>query len=77
MSSAREEMSLAVDAAQVELNRLVAEEERSTDLLVRLSFGHLFRGLPDDRAQLPRWGYVVNGKGRLSVLRSGRDVRGR
>jgi hypothetical protein len=22
----------------------------------------LFRGLPDDRAQLPHWGYVINGK---------------
>jgi hypothetical protein len=22
----------------------------------------LFRGLPDDRAQLPRWGYVIEGK---------------
>jgi len=22
---------------------------------------HLFRGLPDDRAQLPRWGYVIKG----------------
>ena len=22
----------------------------------------LFRGLPDDRAQLPRWGYVIDGK---------------
>ena len=22
----------------------------------------LFRGLPHDRAQLPRWGYVINGK---------------
>jgi len=22
----------------------------------------LFRGLPDDRAQLPRWGYVLSGK---------------
>jgi len=22
----------------------------------------LFRGLPDDRSQLPRWGYVINGK---------------
>jgi hypothetical protein len=22
----------------------------------------LFRGLPDDRCQLPRWGYVVKGK---------------
>jgi hypothetical protein len=22
----------------------------------------LFRGLPDDRCQLPRWGYVVEGK---------------
>src|SRR4051794_17176923 len=22
----------------------------------------LFRGLPDDRCQLPRWGYVLNGK---------------
>jgi hypothetical protein len=22
----------------------------------------LFRGLPDDRAQLPRWGYVIKGK---------------
>jgi hypothetical protein len=25
-------------------------------------FADLFRGLPDDRAQLPRWGYVVTGK---------------
>jgi hypothetical protein len=23
---------------------------------------NLFRGLPDDRAQLPRWGYVIRGK---------------
>ena len=23
---------------------------------------HLFRGLPDNRAQLPRWGYVIKGK---------------
>ena len=23
---------------------------------------HLFRGLPDDRCQLPRWGYVIEGK---------------
>jgi hypothetical protein len=23
---------------------------------------NLFRGLPDDRAQLPRWGYVIEGK---------------
>jgi len=23
---------------------------------------NLFRGLPDDRAQLPRWGYVIAGK---------------
>jgi hypothetical protein len=22
----------------------------------------LFRGLPDDRAQLPRWGYVIDGR---------------
>lgn len=22
----------------------------------------LFRGLPDDRAQVPRWGYVIDGK---------------
>lgn len=22
----------------------------------------MFRGLPDDRAQLPRWGYVIKGK---------------
>ena len=22
----------------------------------------LFRGLPDDRAQLPRWGYVISGR---------------
>jgi hypothetical protein len=22
----------------------------------------LFRGLPDDRSQLPRWGYVIEGK---------------
>jgi hypothetical protein len=22
----------------------------------------LFRGLPDDRAQLPRWGYVIKGR---------------
>ena len=24
--------------------------------------GPLFRGLPDDRSQLPRWGYVLEGK---------------
>jgi hypothetical protein len=24
--------------------------------------GHLFRGLPDDRCQLARWGYVIKGK---------------
>jgi cupin domain len=24
--------------------------------------GHLFRGLPDDRCQIPRWGYVIKGK---------------
>ena len=24
--------------------------------------GPLFRGLPGDRCQLPRWGYVLNGK---------------
>ena len=23
---------------------------------------HLFRGLPDDRSQLPTWGYVIKGK---------------
>ena len=27
----------------------------------------LFRGLPDDRAQLPRWGYVDPGKDRLPL----------
>jgi hypothetical protein len=32
----------------------------------------LFRGLPDDRAQLPRWGYVI--KGRVGFRFSDREA---
>lgn len=31
----------------------------------RRDLADLFRRLPDDRAQLPRWGYVIKGKGGL------------
>ena len=37
----------------------------------------LFRGLPDDRCQLPRWGYVLRGQGRLPVRRPRGDLRRR
>ena len=37
----------------------------------------LFRGLPDDRAQLPRWGYVVQGPVGLPVPGPRGDLRGR
>ena len=30
--------------------------------LADADLAELFRGLPDDRCQLPRWGYVVAGK---------------
>jgi Cupin domain len=36
----------------------VCFEEHSADA----DLAELFRGLPDDRAQVPRWGYVIDGK---------------
>jgi hypothetical protein len=36
----------------------VCFESHTTDA----DLAHLFVGLPDDRAQLPRWGYVIEGK---------------
>jgi hypothetical protein len=46
------DVQLAIDAAEVELDRLVAEEERGADLLVGLSLGHLQRDLKLLRRQL-------------------------
>ena len=36
----------------------------------------LFRGLPDDRAQLPRWGLRDQREGRLPLHRSRGNLRG-
>jgi Cupin domain len=36
----------------------VCFEEHGADA----DLAELFRGLPDDRAQVPRWGYVIDGK---------------
>ena len=37
----------------------------------------LFRGLPDDRCQLPRWGYVLEGRVSFRLRRPRGDIRGR
>jgi hypothetical protein len=55
--------SVATEAFEVRLEHLdggysVCFESHTADA----DLAGLFRGLPDDRAQLPRWGYVLAGK---------------
>ena len=54
---------IALDGLDVQLEHLdggysVCFESHTADA----DLADLFRGLPDDRAQLPRWGYVIKGK---------------
>jgi hypothetical protein len=54
---------IAFDGVEVALEHLaggysVCFESHTADA----DLADLFRGLPDDRAQLPRWGYVISGK---------------
>ena len=54
---------IAIEGLDVRLEHLdggysVCFESHSADA----DLADLFRGLPDDRAQLPRWGYVFKGK---------------
>ena len=54
---------IVFDGLDVELEHLdggysVCFESHTADA----DLAALFRGLPDDRAQLPRWGYVIEGK---------------
>ena len=54
---------IALDGLDVNLEHLdggysVCFESHTADA----DLADLFRGLPDDRAQLPRWGYVVAGR---------------
>jgi hypothetical protein len=55
--------SLTTDGLEVRLEHLeggysVCFESHTADA----DLADLFRGLPDDRAQLPRWGYVITGR---------------
>jgi hypothetical protein len=55
--------TVALDGLEVRLEHLeggysVCFESHTADA----DLAGLFRGLPDDRCQLPRWGYVVKGK---------------
>jgi hypothetical protein len=54
--------SIALDGLEVHLENLeggytVCFESHTADV----DLAPLFRGLPDDRCQFPRWGYVVEG----------------
>jgi hypothetical protein len=55
--------TMALEGLEVQLEHLdggysVCFESHTADA----DLADLFRGLPDDRAQLPRWGYVMKGK---------------
>lgn len=55
--------TIAVEGLDVRLEHLeggysVCFESHAADA----DLAELFRGLPDDRCQLPRWGYVVRGR---------------
>ncbi len=59
----RQSEQIAFEGLEVRLENLdggysVCFESHSADA----DLADLFRGLPDDRAQLPRWGYVIRGK---------------
>ena len=55
--------TIALEGLEVQLEHLeggysVCFESHTADA----DLADLFRGLPDDRSQLPRWGYVITGK---------------
>jgi hypothetical protein len=55
--------TIALEGLDVQLEHLeggysVCFESHTADA----DLADLFRGLPDDRCQLPRWGYVITGK---------------
>jgi hypothetical protein len=55
--------TIALDGLEVQLEHFsggysVCFESHTADA----DLADLFRGLPDDRCQLPRWGYVIKGK---------------
>ena len=55
--------TIALEGLEVQLEHLdggysVCFESHTADA----DLADLFRGLPDDRSQLPRWGYVIEGK---------------
>jgi hypothetical protein len=55
--------TIALEGLEVRLEHLdggysVCFESHTADA----DLADLFRGLPDDRSQLPRWGYVITGK---------------
>jgi hypothetical protein len=55
--------TIALEGLEVHLEHLdggysVCFESHTADA----DLADLFRGLPDNRAQLPRWGYVIKGK---------------
>jgi hypothetical protein len=63
VSSETASEQIAFDGVEVRLEHLesgytVCFEEHTADG----DLAELFRGLPDDRAQFPRWGYVLAGK---------------
>ena len=49
---------IEVDFEHLDGGYSVCFEKHTADI----DLAELFRGLPDDRAQLPRWGYVIEGK---------------
>jgi len=64
--------TVALDGLEVRLEHLeggysVCFESHTADA----DLAGLFRGLPDDRCQLPRWGYVL--RGRVGFRFSGRE----
>ncbi len=49
---------VVIDHADLEGGYAVCFERHTADA----DLAPLFRGLPEDRAQLPRWGYVIEGR---------------
>jgi hypothetical protein len=63
VSRATASETIALEGLEVQLEHLdggysVCFESHTADA----DLADLFRGLPDDRCQLPRWGYVIKGK---------------
>ena len=70
--------TIALDGLEVRLEHLdggysVCFESHTADG----DLGGLFRGLPDDRCQLPRWGYVITGKVAFRLADRERDLPSR